>query len=98
MSQKIDRREWERLLARLELLSDTSPAEVLMEVHEKLDELDAAEIELVKMGDEIGELREADHPPDETAARLVHAQHSDTYLVDLALCPHPDCERLWRGA
>lgn len=96
MSQKIDRQEWNRLIARLELLSDASPGDVLTEVHEKLDQLNEAEIELVRAGDRIADLENAEHPPDEAAARLVHAQHSDVHLLDPRLCPHPDCERLWR--
>lgn len=96
MPQKIDRQEWDRLLARLELLSNAPLSDVLTEVHEKLDRLNEVEIELVEAGDRIGDLENAKHPPNEAAARLVHAQHSSTFLLDLRLCPHPDCEDLWR--
>ncbi len=95
MPQKIDRQEWDRLLARLELLSNAPLSDVLTEVHEKLDRLDEVEIELEI---ELVKVENAEHPPNEAAARLVHAQHSDTYLCDLRLCRHPDCEEIWRDA
>lgn len=97
MHQKIDRREWVRLLDRLELFEDAPLASVLLEAHKKLDELDQAWKDLEEAGEAIADLRHelVNQKPDEDAARLVHAQHSDVRLADLSLCPHPDCQRLW---
>ena len=98
MRQKVNRKEWVRLLDRVELFENDPLTLVLEAMHKKLDELDQAEIDLVNMGEEIADLRNEEHLPNEEAARLVHASHDGPYLVDLSLCLHPDCTRLWREA
>lgn len=91
----VDRKEWNRLLDRLDLTQDSSLQEVLESVHEHLNLLEEKEIAIEELEDRIGDLENKKHPPDDEAARLVHAQHDSSFLLDLSLCPHPDCTRLW---
>ena len=86
--------KWYNLLDRLGMRYKSPMDDVIDMV---LRQLDAAEKRIEELEDQVSTLDSIEHLPDELAARLVHSQHSDTYLVDLSLCCHPDCTRLWSG-